>query len=483
MSDWWKNFLSGEIPIHHNLSKEKLIEKCIQNRIAHLAPDGVLKYELDSEEKIIEKYFVKDNLSEVEMNWNDENVKISLSLFEEIKNRIITRFHMIKPELYILEASVGYGHENNLKLNFITSSSLHALFVKNITFKDVEIGDLGSFTIYHDADSTFIDDSVLNGKEINLAFCNETKEVIIVGAKSLTYIEVAFHVLLHQVLLKRNFFPIKTSAVIKSNEGAFVFLDNSKNWQILNFTNPHNFKLGSFAFHKDGLYELRVGQLINVSEMTEPLCSNLFRSCNFFGNIVEINKSRVLLTNVSCSLDCEVSNLKKIIFLTSDTTGVFPLISRLNSTQFMEVFLLSFLTSKDNDDSSCFLIKLNFYMSLWKNIFSTHDYSFWVINTGFFGRKSEIGIRYDQNFINLCIDFITKSKDVSFWREAIFSFEIPSIVEGLKPTYLDPSNLWKSKAEYLKQAKKVKGQRDKIFSQFLKEARNDVSTQVYSSML
>jgi phosphoenolpyruvate carboxykinase (ATP) len=157
----------------------------------------------------------------------------------------------------------------------------------------------------------------------------------------------------------------------------------------------------------------------------------------------------------------KAGHANKVIFLTADTFGVLPPVSRLTEEQ-TEYYFLSGYTAKVAGTergivepvpsfSACFgaaflmLDPIIYAKELTKKM-KDHDAEAWLVNTGWTGGPYNTGSRIDlpttRKIINAILDGSLKKYE--FNTLPVFGLSIPARMDGIEPDLLDPGKSWNS---------------------------------------
>jgi len=162
------------------------------------------------------------------------------------------------------------------------------------------------------------------------------------------------------------------------------------------------------------------------------------------------------------------SHPKNIIFLACDASGVLPPISRLDPNQAMYHFISGYTAKTGGTEmglgiepqitfSACFGAPFMvhhpfFYARLLAGKMAKYGCNCWLVNTGWVGGRFGVGhrisIRHTRNLLNAALD--GKLDKVSYRKDKIFGFEVPTNCPDVPEDVLDPSAAWADKEDYWK---------------------------------
>jgi len=162
------------------------------------------------------------------------------------------------------------------------------------------------------------------------------------------------------------------------------------------------------------------------------------------------------------------SHPRNVIFLTCDASGVFPPISRLSPQQAMYHFISGYTSKIAGTEiglgiepkitfSACFgapfMVHHPFeYARLLSQRLTANKVNCWLVNTGWtggsFGIGKRISIRHTRALLNAALE--GRLDHVTYRKDKIFGFEVPTTCPDIPTEILDPANSWGSKDDYWK---------------------------------
>jgi phosphoenolpyruvate carboxykinase (ATP) len=148
-----------------------------------------------------------------------------------------------------------------------------------------------------------------------------------------------------------------------------------------------------------------------------------------------------------------------IIFLTADAFGVLPPVAKLNRDQAMYQFLSGYTAKVAGTErgikeptptfSSCFgaaflMLHPTAYATELAKKMDEHGSSAYLVNTGWIGGPYGVGSRIDIPSTRAIIDAILDGslENAEYEELPVFKLMIPKNVLNVKPTLLNPRNLW-----------------------------------------
>jgi phosphoenolpyruvate carboxykinase (ATP) len=161
----------------------------------------------------------------------------------------------------------------------------------------------------------------------------------------------------------------------------------------------------------------------------------------------------------------KAGHAKKVIFLTADTFGVLPPVSRLNEEQTKYYFLSGYSAKVAGTDrgvvepvpsfSACFgaaflMLDPIIYANEMAKRMKLHNAEAWLVNTGWTGGPYNIGNRMDLSTTRRIINSILDDsiKKYEFSTLPVFNLSIPDKIDGVNNNILDPARAWSSPVKW-----------------------------------
>ncbi|MFP5386543.1 MAG: phosphoenolpyruvate carboxykinase [Bacteriovoracia bacterium] len=513
MWKWWNGILSGDINLHINSNEPFLIEQAIKKRQGNLSADGALvvlsgKFTGRAAD---DKYIVKDSLTEEMIDWGGKVNVLSSEKFQELKTEILSRVHMLKPEMYVMETSAGAVENYSLGVNLITTSPVHALFCSHIMRDRREANPLGEFTIYHYPDLEF--DAKEHGLRSStvIALDFSTKEILIAGTSYCGEIKKSIFTVMNTLLPDLGVLPMHSGANADESNNVSVFFGLSGTGKTTLSTDQGMRMIGDdeHGLSREGIFNFEGGCYAKTYKLKEESEPDIFHATNRFGSIMEnvvLDKKRVpdfddktitengrstyplrFLDNIVQEGAGKIPS--NFFFLSADAMGVLPPLSLLTKEQAMYYFLLGYTAKVAGTEagmkgisatfSHCFgapfmMRKPYDYGLLLKDLLQEYPIRVWLVNTGWYGGPYGVGKRFDISVTRSCIRAVQqgKAEKSEFRKDEIFSFLVPETLEGVESKYLRPSGLWKDGKDYRESALNLKRLFDENYKKLLKREEN-----------
>ena len=457
-----------------------------------------------------DKYIVVDPENENHVWWTgtgSDNKPMKQSVWSELKK--VAQDQLSGKKLYVVDAYVGANKATRLAVRLVTEVAWKAHFAKNMFLRPSE-EELKSFK----PDWTILDackTTAQNYKEL--------------GMRSEVF--AAFHLKERMTLLggswyggeiKKGMFSVMNYFLPLAGIGSFhcsanrgkagdtaLFFGLSGTGKTTLSTDPQRALIGDdeHGWDDEGVFNLEGGcyaKCINLSAESEPEIYNAIKRDALLENVVLNADNSVAWDDASKTENTRVSypiyfienivkpeskggHPKNVIFLTCDAYGVLPPVSRLTFEQAQYQYLAGYTAKVAGTEigvkepqatfSACFgnaflLLHPTAYGKVLAEKMKQHGSNAYLVNTGWSGGGYGVGKRMSIKATRRIIDAILDgSMDrAKYEKFPIFGFEIPTAIEGVEPSILNPRNTWTDKAAYDETMKKLAGMFVETFKKF-----------------
>jgi len=235
----------------------------------------------------------------------------------------------------------------------------------------------------------------------------------------------------------------------------------------------------------DGIFNFEGGcyaKCARLSKKNEPDIYNAIRRDALLENLVVLSDGTIDFNDTSKTENTRVSypiyhidnivkpvsktgHAKKVIFLTADSFGVLPPVSRLSEEQTRYYFLSGYTAKVAGTErgivepvpsfSACFgaaflMLDPIIYANELTKKMKAHNAEAWLINTGWMGGSYGTGTRIDLPSTRIIVNAILDGsiKNSEFTPIPIFNLSIPTRIEGVDDNILDPGKSWSSQTKW-----------------------------------
>jgi phosphoenolpyruvate carboxykinase (ATP) len=320
----------------------------------------------------------------------------------------------------------------------------------------------------------------------------EKKTVLIGGTEYAGEMKKSIFSVMNLLLPQRDVLSMHCSANMGKDGDVALFFGLSGTGKTTLSADPNRFLIGDdeHGWSNDGVFNLEGGcyaKCIRLSEEGEP---QIWKAINF-GTVLENVVINPLTRTADYDSDAYTENTRAaypvemipgavipgvgghpevIIFLTADSFGVIPPISKLNREQAMYHFLSGYtskmagtergVTTPQTEFSTCFgspflpLRPLVYAEMLGKKIVE-HDVRVYLVNTGWTGGPVGVGKRMNLAYTRAMVTAALNGEleKAEFVTDPVFGVQVPTSCPGVPAEVLQPRNTWEDKEAYDRQAR------------------------------
>ncbi|CRK85551.1 Phosphoenolpyruvate carboxykinase [ATP] [Candidatus Providencia siddallii] len=469
-------------------------ERCVITKLGAVAVDtGIFTGRSPKD-----KYIVCDDITKNTIWWSDQsdgmndNKSISKEIWYDLK--CLACNQLSGKKLFVIDAFCGANIDTRLKVRFITEVAWQAHFVKNMFIRPSN-KELINFT----PDFIVINASKcinLNWKKQGLnsenfiAF-NLTEGMQLIGGSWYGgEMKKGMFLVMNYLLPLKGIASMHCSANVGKKGDVAIFFGLSGTGKTTLSTDPKRKLIGDdeHGWDYNGVFNFEGGcyaKTINLSREVEPYIFNAIKRDALLENVMVLEDGSVDFNNNSKTENTRVSypisyiknivkpisksgHATKVIFLTADAFGVFPLVSSLTLEQTQYYFLSGFTSKIAGTEcgiikhiptfSACFgsaFLSLHptRYAEVLVNRMKESNAKAYFVNTGWNGFGERISIKNTRAIIDCILNGdIEKAQKINI---PIFNFEIPKILPGLNSEILDPRNSFLNKIEWFEKARNL----------------------------
>ncbi|GAQ13703.1 phosphoenolpyruvate carboxykinase [Myroides odoratimimus] len=447
-----------------------------------------------------DKYIVKDSVTENTVWWNspespNDNKPIDNRTWNALKENTVNQ--LSGKRLFVVDAFCGANENTRLKVRFIMEVAWQAHFVTNMFIRPTaeELANFGEpdFVVMNGSKTTFKDykDYGLNS-EVYIAF-NLTEKIQVIGG---TWyggeMKKGMFAMMNYYLPLKGMAAMHCSANKGKDGDVAVFFGLSGTGKTTLSTDPKRELIGDdeHGWDDEGVFNFEGGcyaKTISLSKENEPDIYGAIRRDALLENvtvdangIIDFNDGSVTQnTRVSYPIEhienivkpvSKAGHATKVIFLTADAFGVMPPVSKLTPEQTKYYFLSGFtaklagtergVTKPEPTFSACFgkaflsLHPTQYGEELVKKM-EEHNATAYMVNTGWNGTGKRISIKDTRAIIDRILDGSIENAETTI--VPIYNFAVPTALEGVDTTILDPRNTYANASEWEEKAKELAG--------------------------
>jgi phosphoenolpyruvate carboxykinase (ATP) len=451
------------------------------------------------------KYFVDEDVSHDTIWWagpgrkGSDNKAISVDVWKRLKD--IALDQLSGKELYVVDGYAGANPETRISVRVICEVAWQAHFCKNMFIRP-SADELKTFEpdwVILNASKAVCKDWAdlegLTGEEF-VAFNIQERTTVIGGTWYGGEMKKGIFTMMNYFLPLKGIGAFHCSANEGKSGDTALFFGLSGTGKTTLSTDPNRALIGDdeHGWDDEGIFNFEGGcyaKTIDLSAESEPEIFQAIKRDALLENVVVTGNGTVDYADTSKTQNTRVSypiehienivrpvskgtHPKKIIFLTCDAFGVLPPVAKLTKKQAMYQYLSGYtakvagteigVTEPTAAFSSCFgapflALHPTTYAKVLGEKMDVHESSAYLVNTGWTGGAYGVGERMSLKATRAVINAILDGsiENSAFENMPIFNMEIPTSLEGVDSTILNPSNSWEDKDAYQKTARKLAG--------------------------
>lgn len=493
--------------VYRNLSPADLTQAALRRGEGVLSDTGAIvvdtgKYTGRSPK---DKYIVDSEGVHDQINWGSVNVPISREAFNQIKGKMAA--YLQDREIYIFDGFAGADPQCTKKFRIINELASENLFIRNLLIRPSkeELENFGDadFTIIAAPGFKCIPEIDGTHSEAFIGIDYEAKTVLIAGSQYAGEIKKSVFSVMNYLMPFEDVLPMHCSANMDPQTGdTAVFFGLSGTGKTTLSADPARLLIGDdeHGWSDRGIFNFEGGcyaKCIDLEEEKEP---DIYHAIKF-GSVVEnvildddhhpdyTDNSITDNTRVGYPIDYipnaavpSVGGIPSvIIFLTADSFGVLPPISRLSKEAAMYHFVTGFTSKVAGTErgitepvptfSTLFgqpfmPLSPDVYARMLGDKIEKYNTRVYLINTGWtggsYGTGSRMKLKYTRAMVTAALN--GEIEDAEFRHDSIFNVDIPQSCAGVPSEVMNPRDTWADKDAYDETARRLAGMFQKNFS-------------------
>lgn len=476
--------------VQYGLSIAELAELAVRRGEALFSSTGALVVNTGSRtgRSPTDRFIVRGASTDTTVHWGAINQPISETVFNQLWDRV--QEHLEERETYLNELHVGAHPNLYLPIRVTTEYAWHAMFARAIFIEAEpfnpselpvwEVMSAPEFVCSPDRDRTQSDATVM------IDF--DSKRVLLAGMKYAGEMKKAMFTVQNFLLPQEDVLPMHCSANVDARGEVALFFGLSGTGKTTLSSDPsclligddeHGWGTGTVFNLEGGCY----AKCINLSQEKEPVIYDAIRFGSIIENVVvdpmtrepDYTDDRFTENTRACysrsNIELKVPENRSgepsvIVFLTCDVSGVLPPVSILSKEAAAYHFLSGYTAKVGSTEvgskepysatfSACFGEAFfprhpRVYARLLMDRIEAFGSSVYLVNTGWTGGGYGEGTRFDIPVTRSIIQAAREGNiDHSKTRyiEGL-NLEIPTSLEGIDATLLDPRETWNDAAAY-----------------------------------
>ncbi|MBV6656969.1 MAG: phosphoenolpyruvate carboxykinase [Devosiaceae bacterium] len=480
-----------------NLTAPLLYEHAIRNGEAVITAGGALKADTGKHtgRSPLDKFIVRDATTE-ETIWWGGNQPMEPAAFERLRADMLA--HAQGMDLFVQDLYGGADPAHRLTTRVVTEKAWHSLFIRTMLLRP-EAEALDSFapemTII-DLPSFQADPARHSCRSETVIACDFTRKIVLIaGTHYAGEMKKSVFSMLNFLLPADGVMPMHCSANVDESGRVALFFGLSGTGKTTLSADPERMLIGDdeHGWGPNGVFNFEGGcyaKTINLSAEAEP---EIYATTGRFGTVLENvaldpltrepdfnDASRTQNTRCAYPIDYIPNALlsgqsgqpTNVVMLTCDAFGVLPPLSKMSPDQAMYHFLSGYtakvagteigVTEPEATFSTCFGAPFmprhpSVYGDLLRKLIAEHNVQCWLVNTGWSGGAHGTGarmpIKATRRLLHAALD--GELDDATFVTDPFFGLAVPTAVEGVDPSILQPRETWANTQAYDEQAQKL----------------------------
>ena len=495
--------------IHYQLSPEVLTTQTISRGEGRLNDTGALVINTGefTGRSPDDKFIVLDNITKDTVNWNDFNIPFDAKQFDLLYDKMME--YLANKEIWVRDSYACAESAYRMNIRVINENPWSNLFAYNMFLRPTG-AELDDFTPdWHliQAPNFRADPATDGTRHHNFAIINFSKKVILIGGTGYTgeMKKGIFSVLNFILPYNRAVLSMHCSANMGKRGDTAIFFGLSGTGKTTLSADPCRQLIGDdeHGWTKDSVFNFEGGCYAKTIDLTEEKEPEIFRAVKpgaLVENVPFIDSSDQLdftskkitpntrmsypLHFISNAMEPSVGDIpKNIFFLTCDSYGVLPPVSKLTAGQAMYQFISGYTAKIAGTEAGIVEPKATFsacfgapflplhpghYAAMLGKKMTAHQVNVWMINTGWSGGGYGVGKRIKLDYTRAMITAALEGKliDVGYEPHPVFGMQIPTSCPGVPSEILNPRSTWSDKTAYDEAAKKLALQFIKNFEKY-----------------
>lgn len=464
-----------------------------------------------------DKFIVKDELTSGEVDWNNFNTPIEPVYFDQLYKKML--HYLTGKEIWVRDCHACADDAYRINIRVINENPWSNLFVYNMFLKPTEDipNNTADWHIFHAPD--FKADPGTDGtRNENFTIVNFAKKTILIGGSAYTgeIKKGIFSVLNFLLPVYEKVLSMHCAANVGKKGDSALFFGLSGTGKTTLSADPERYLIGDdeHGWTSNCIFNFEGGcyaKTIDLSEDKEPEIYHAIRTGALVENVPFIKGTNTLdfrsrqitqntrvsypLSFISNALNKSIgANPSNIFFLTCDSYGILPPISKLTTAQAMYQFISGYtakiagtetgITEPKATFSACFgapFLPLHpgRYAALLGEKLNGSNINVWMINTGWSGGAYGTGRRIDLAYSRAMITAALAGKldAVAYTAHPIFGMLIPETCPGVPSAILNPANTWADKKSYLVKAEELA----KLFINNFEQYKSGVTHDIFNA--
>ncbi len=467
--------------INWNLAPPILMEHALAHHEGVLAANGAFAATTGEHtgRSPKDKYVVSNEEYAAKIWWGENNHPMSPETFDLVRRSLAA--YLQGRDVYVLDAAAGADPEYRMPIQVITELAWHNLFARQLFLRanesDITSGRPG-FTIL--CVPNFLTDPRTFGTRSDTSIIIDFEErlALIAGTHYAGEMKKSIFTVLNFILPAEGVLPMHCSANVGPEGDVALFFGLSGTGKTTLSADPERRLIGDdeHGWGDNGVFNFEGGcyaKCINLSQKYEPQIWNAIKFGSVYENVVldpitrePDYKDDSLTENTRVAYPVDFiphviesgmgGQPKAVLFLTADSFGVLPPISKLTTEQSMYYFLSGYtsklagteagVTTPEATFSSCFgaaflPLRPGEYANLLRERIEKHNVRCYLLNTGWSGGSYGVGNRININYTRAMVRAVISGvlDNAEMVTDPVFGLRSPTTCPDVPDEILDSS--------------------------------------------
>lgn len=463
-----------------------------------------------------DRFIVKDSITEDKVWWGNVNLPFDSDKFDALYNKVTA--YLSGKEVFVRDSYVCADPNYRLNVRVVTEYAWSNLFCYNMFLRPDE-SELDNFAAdWHVvcAPGFKADPAVEGTRQSNFAILDFTRKIALIGGTGYTgeMKKGIFSALNFILPVYENTLPMHCSANVGEKGDTAIFFGLSGTGKTTLSADParkligddeHGWTRENTVFNFEGGCYAKV---INLTEENEPDIYRAIKRGAILENVIFKNgTNEVDFEDVSITPNTRVSypiyhidniqpdsigkNPKNIFFLSADSFGILPPISKLTPGQAAYYFISGYTAKVAGTEAGINEPQPNFsacfgapfmplhpakYAEMLSEKMKEAGVNVWLINTGWTGGAYGTGHRMKLKYTRAMITAALNGEldNVAYENHKVFGLAKPQSCPGVPAEILNPRNTWEDKEAYDAKALELAEAFRKNFAKFEEFASDEI---------
>lgn len=463
-----------------------------------------------------DRFIVKDDITADQIWWGDINIPFAPDAFDRLYDKVTA--HLSNKEVFVRESYVCADPAYRMNVRVVTETAWSNLFCYNMFLRPAESELDGFDPEWHVicAPGFHADPAVDGTRQSNFAILNFTRKIALVGGTGYTgeMKKGIFSALNFILPTEKDTLPMHCSANVGEDNDTALFFGLSGTGKTTLSADParrligddeHGWTPANTVFNFEGGCYAKV---VNLTEENEPDIFRAIRKGALLENVIfKEGTKEVDFTDVSITPNTRVSypiyhieniqpgsvgkNVRNIFFLTADSFGILPPISKLTPGQAAYHFISGYTAKVAGTEAGVNEPQPNFsacfgapfmplhptrYAEMLSQKMKENGVKVWLINTGWtggpYGTGSRMKLKYTRAMITAALSGALDH--VIYSKHKTFGLSVPQTCPNVPEEVLNPRNTWADKYLYDVKAFELANRFRQNFSKFEQFANEEI---------